>query len=66
MPEETLARLLARASEFLFRIFRVFTADILFFTTIAISFTVLSVANYPTLIIVNQPHFLKPELFIDD
>jgi hypothetical protein len=35
MPEDTFARLFVRAAEFLFNVFRVLTADMLFFTTIA-------------------------------
>ncbi len=35
MPEETFARLFESADEFLFRVFSVEIADMLFFTTIA-------------------------------
>jgi hypothetical protein len=35
MPEDTFWRLFERAEEFLFNVFRVLTADMLFFTTIA-------------------------------
>ena len=41
MPEETFCRLLDSADEFLFRMFSVLTADMLFFTTIDIVFFLL-------------------------